>query len=131
MLYICRGNSFRSPVAEALTRRFHTGTEVESAGTRPANRISEEARRLLEEDGAEQYLKPEPERISQRAVKEADRIIAMTSYQRKYVEERFPEQRSKIRVWKVPDPLTPEITPEESYHRIRNRVRNLNLQPSS
>lgn len=35
VLYICTGNSFRSPVAEALTRKYKPEFEVEPAGVQP------------------------------------------------------------------------------------------------
>ncbi len=125
VLYVCTGNSFRSPAAEALTRRFHHGMEVESAGTHPADEISGEVRELLEDDGAARYLKPHPEEVSARAVEEADRVVAMVSYHRKILERRFPESREKVEVWNVPDPVTGFVTPQEAYHRARRMVQDL------
>lgn len=48
VLFVCSGNSARSPIAEALLRR-HVGGHVSSAGTRPKDRIHPHAVRVLRE----------------------------------------------------------------------------------
>ena len=59
ILFVCSGNAFRSPVAEALLKKFKPDIEVDSAGTNivVASAIAGSARNYLARDYTEQYLK--------------------------------------------------------------------------
>lgn len=125
ILYICTGNSFRSPAAEALTREFHPDYDVESAGTNAVGFISGPAIDFLRNHGAIQYVKPEPDQISQRAIDEADKIVCMMPEHRDYLMENFEADDSKIEVWEVRDGILPEVDPEESMQKILEKVKSL------
>ena len=45
ILFVCSGNAYRSPVAEALLKKLKPGLIVDSAGTNPAIPISETAKK--------------------------------------------------------------------------------------
>jgi len=77
ILFVCTGNSFRSPVAEALLKKFRGDLEVDSAGTFPASMIAPNAQRLLERENASKNLKKSPEGIEQKNIEEYDLIVAM------------------------------------------------------
>ena len=51
ILVLCTGNSCRSQMAEAFLRSFDPRLEVESAGSRPAERVNPFAIRVMEETG--------------------------------------------------------------------------------
>ncbi|MDY6773590.1 MAG: low molecular weight phosphatase family protein, partial [Candidatus Nanohaloarchaea archaeon] len=122
VLYVCTGNSFRSPVAEALTRKYRPGLEVESAGTHPADSIADNGKRMLEREGARQYVKPSPDSLSQRAVDEADRIVAMMPRHRDYLRRNFDTGGTEVEVWNVPDPVDSDVSPEDAFEQLRDRV---------
>jgi len=125
VLFICTGNSFRSPTAEALTRRYRPDWEVESAGTHPARKIAPNARELLEDRDALRHVKPHPEKVTERALKEADQIVVMEQSHVGYLMENFDVSRDKIRNWQVMDPINPGIEPDEAFEKIRKKVENL------
>lgn len=125
VLYVCTGNSFRSPAAEALTRLHHPELEVESAGTSAVGFISDPALNFLKDHGAVEFVKPEPDQISQRAVDEADRIVAMMPEHREYILENFDVDQGKIEVWNVKDGIRPEVDPQDSMKKILAKVNSI------
>lgn len=124
VLYVCTGNSFRSPVAEALTRRYRPDIEVESAGTNSTDHIAENAKELLEEQNAVQFVKPKPDQLSQRALEEADVVVAMTDRHKKYILDNYGVSKEKIEVWDIDDPINSGVSPILAFQRILDRVRD-------
>lgn len=125
ILYICTGNSFRSPSAEALTRRYKADYEVESAGISPAGGIAGNVRELLGEENAKKYLKPSPEPVSGRALSEADKTVVMERGHFEYISKNFDFNEGKIENWDIEDPINPGVDPEEAFHQIKEKVRRL------
>ncbi len=125
LLFVCTGNSFRSPVAEALARRFKPELDVESAGTNPASSVAGNARELLEERDADNFLKPEPECVTQRALDEADIVVVMEQNHEDYLLDNFHIDQSKIKCWGIEDPINPDVSPEESFVEIEEKVKGL------
>ncbi len=125
VLYVCTGNSFRSPIAEALTRRFHPSFEVESAGTHPATHIAHNGKELLEREGSREYVKPSPDKITQRAIDEANLIVVFKQWHKNYILENFKVSEEKIINWDIDDPINPTIEPEEAFRQINENVKGL------
>lgn len=125
VLFICTGNSFRSPVAEALTRKHHPGLEVESAGTDATDHIAENAKQLLREENSLQYVKPSPDQVSQRAIDEADRVVVMMPEHREYLLDNFDVDPGSIEVWNIRDPVNPGVEPGEAFQEIEEKVGRL------
>ncbi|MFB6215518.1 MAG: low molecular weight phosphatase family protein, partial [Candidatus Aenigmatarchaeota archaeon] len=57
ILFVCTGNSFRSPLAEALAAKHIPNIQVESAGTSRASTIAETTMEFAEEEGVKEYIK--------------------------------------------------------------------------
>ncbi|MCJ7422678.1 low molecular weight phosphatase family protein [Candidatus Bathyarchaeota archaeon] len=123
ILFICSGNAHRSPLAEALLRKLRPNWTVESAGTHVAIPISEEARAFLATENAEQYLKPAPEDLDSKPLRNYDLIVAMEQKHKNAVLRKCPECESRIVVWGIEDPfLMQHEDAKRIYEQIKGKV---------
>lgn len=105
ILFVCTGNSFRSPVAEAILKKFRSDFSVESAGTEPARWIASNAKELLKKESAIDYVKKEPEGLESKNVEDYDVIVAMKEEHKEAIAERWPQVADRIMVWDIVDPI--------------------------
>jgi protein-tyrosine phosphatase len=126
VLFVCAGNAHRSPLAEALLKKLRPEVQADSAGLHVAIPISEEARRYLTRENAQQYLKKVPESLEQKNLNQYDLIVVMEQRHKDAVTGRCPECADKIMVWNIQDPyfLPPEYG-EKIYEQIRQKVKEL------
>ena len=123
ILFVCTGNSFRSPVAEALLKKFRSDFVVESAGIEPASRIAESAKRLLEKENALGNLKSEPEGIEQKDVERYDLIVVMEEAHKQIIIGHWPKVENQIQVWNIDDPIyLPSGASQKIFMKIRGKV---------
>ena len=123
ILFVCSGNAHRSPLAEALLRKLRPDWTVESAGIRVAIPISEEARAFLATENAEQHLKPAPEDLDSKPLKNYDLIVAMEQKHKNTVLRKCPECESRIVVWGIEDPfLMQHEDAKRIYEQIKGKV---------
>jgi len=126
VLFICWGNAYRSPVAEALLKKFRPEWNVDSAGINPAGFISDLARQFLAEEDAEKYLKPYPESLEEKKLSEYDIIVVMEEKLRRMVIERCPSCAGKIVVWDIKDPyFLPREHARIIFEQIKKKVLEL------
>jgi protein-tyrosine-phosphatase/DNA-binding transcriptional ArsR family regulator len=127
MLFVCTGNSARSPIAEALLRH-RTGGRVEavSAGTRPAPRLNPLAVRALRDGFGVDIAGQDPRHLDSVAGRRFDYVISLCDKAREECPE-FPGRPRRAH-WSVPDPAAAG----ENYTAFRDtaaaidaRVRNL------
>jgi len=121
VLFVCWGNAYRSPVAEALLKKFRPEWKVDSAGINPAGFISDLARQFLAEENAEKYLKDYPESLEEKKLNEYDVIVVMEEKLRRMVIERCPSCAGRIVVWNVEDPY---FLPRREARRIFNLIKD-------
>ena len=123
VLFVCLGNAFRSPVAEALLKKFKPEIEVDSAGINSSIPISEAARRYLARENAEHYLKQAPESLNEKDLDEYDLIITMEPRHKVAVLSKCPECQNKIAVWNIDDPyFLPHGYTEKIFKKIKDKV---------
>lgn len=120
VLYVCTGNSFRSPIAEALTRKYHPDLDVESAGTDPADCIAMNGAKLLANADALEYCKEVPDVLTERAIDDADTIIAMQQHHKHHIHDIYDEYQ--VHVWNVRDPIHGRVSPEHAFEKIDQLV---------
>jgi len=123
ILFVCTGNSYRSPVAEALLKKVRGNLEVESAGTQPAGMIAPNARKFLERESALEKLKRTPEGLDQKNLEEYDLIVAMKQNHKNEILRRYPQMGDRIEVWNVDDPIyLPHGSDEDVFEEIKRKV---------
>jgi protein-tyrosine phosphatase len=123
ILFVCTGNSYRSPVAEALLKKIRGDLEVESAGTQPAGMIAPNAKKFLERENALEKLKRIPEGIDQKNLEEYDLIVAMKQNHKNEILKRFPQIEDRIEVWNIDDPIyLPYGSDKEVFKEIKRKV---------
>lgn len=138
-LFVCTGNTCRSPMAEAIFKHEAelAGLSLEvtasSAGTQaiPGEKASEQARHLLMAEGIDDLDSHSARRISHEMADDVDIILAMTDGHRSQLISLFPRLRSRIFLLKeyagtvddnldVDDPLGQGA---EKYRRVLEDIR--------
>jgi protein-tyrosine phosphatase len=126
ILFVCSGNAYRSPVAEALLRKLKPEIQIDSAGIDPASLISEAAKKYLARESAQRYLKRAPEGLGGKDLNKYDLIIAMKAEHKDVILSRCPECKNKIVVWNIDDPyFLPHGSAEKIFKQIKDKVAEL------
>jgi ArsR family transcriptional regulator, arsenate/arsenite/antimonite-responsive transcriptional repressor / arsenate reductase (thioredoxin) len=111
VLFLCTGNSARSPVAEALLRQRAPRIEVASAGSRPKP-LHPNAVRVLRERGIELAGRP-PRHLSEVENQRFDYVITLCDRVREVCPE-FPGRAERVH-WSIPDPATSGGSDQDTY----------------
>lgn len=116
VLFVCWGNSCRSPMAEAIARRDAADViEASSAGLAPLSFVAGMTIKTLTANGySADWLESKP--VRKEAVKAADIIINMSGRSRNLAFE----DASKVEDWDVEDPYGSD---EALYQRICEDIR--------
>ncbi|MFF4795392.1 ArsR family transcriptional regulator [Streptomyces sp. NPDC001276] len=114
VLFICTGNSARSPIAEALLRHRTAGRiEVASAGTRPKSRLHPSVIRVLRDEFGIDIADQRPRHLDTLIKRRFDHVISLCDKAREACPE-FPEHPRRIH-WSVPDPAGGADTDQAGY----------------
>jgi len=111
VLFLCTGNSARSPVAEALLRRRAGQVQVASAGSHP-KALHPNTVRVLRAYGIELAGRP-PQHLGVYRRQRFDYVITLCDRVREICPE-FPGQAGQMH-WSIPDPAAPGGTDEDTY----------------
>jgi len=126
VLFVCSGNAFRSPVAEALLRKLRPDIKVDSAGVHLVIPVAESAWKYLATEGAEEFLKEAPEGLDGKDLDQYDLIVTMEQRHRDAVLARCPQCSDKTIVWNITDPYhMPEEYAEKVFNQIKQKVKEL------
>jgi protein-tyrosine-phosphatase/DNA-binding transcriptional ArsR family regulator len=114
VLFVCTGNSARSPIAEALLHRRSAGqVEVISAGSRPKPRLHPSAVRVLRDNFGIDVADRRPRHLDTLTGRPFDYVITLCDR----VREVCPEfgDRSRRLHWSVPDPAVAGDSDQTGY----------------
>jgi ArsR family transcriptional regulator, arsenate/arsenite/antimonite-responsive transcriptional repressor / arsenate reductase (thioredoxin) len=131
VVFVCTGNSARSPIAEALLRhRAGDRVSVTSAGTRPRSALHPHAVRVLDEQYGIDLGGQRPRDLGSLSDRRFDHVITLCDRAR----ESLPELRHqpRRRHWSIADPAAAGDAEESGYSAFRRvaadidtRVRHL------
>ena len=121
VLFLCTGNSSRSPAAEALLRHRAPQVEVASAGSRPKP-LQPNTVRVLREFGIELAGRP-PQHLSAVEDQRFDYVITLCDRVREVCPE-FPGRAERVH-WSIPDPAASGGTDEDTYPAFQRMAAEL------
>jgi protein-tyrosine-phosphatase/DNA-binding transcriptional ArsR family regulator len=102
VLFVCSGNSARSPIAEALLRRRANGrVRVSSAGVRPKDRIHPHVVRVLREQYGIDIAGQSPRSLDFVRGRRFDRVVTLCDRARETLTDAGAWRRSH---WSIPEP---------------------------
>lgn len=124
VLFICTGNSARSPIAEALLRQ-RTGGQVTatSAGTRPKPALHPDTVRVLGDEFGIDVAGQRPRSLDAVAERRFDHVITLCDKAREACPE-FPHHPLR-RHWSIPEPASGHAEFRRTAQEIDTRVRHL------
>jgi len=124
VLFICIGNSCRSPMAEAIAWKDASAEmEVSSAGLAPLGFVAEMTTQTLLKNGyAVKGLASKP--ISLAAWDSADIVINMSGSAKEFAFRNLPGH-AKVEDWEIVDPYGDPEQYQETYEKIQRRVAEL------
>jgi protein-tyrosine-phosphatase len=126
ILFVCYGNAFRSPLAEALLKKLRPDLEVDSAGLHVAIPVSGEVKAFLSKRNAVSYLKETPQSIDEKELRRYDLIVVMEQVQANAVLRACPECKARIVAWNVEDPyFLARDDADNVFLQIENKVKEL------
>jgi ArsR family transcriptional regulator, arsenate/arsenite/antimonite-responsive transcriptional repressor / arsenate reductase (thioredoxin) len=121
VLFLCTGNSARSPVAEALLRQRAGQIEVASAGSRPKP-VHPNTVRVLREHGIE-LTGRQPRHLSVFECLRFDYVITLCDRVREVCPE-FPGGTEQVH-WSIPDPAAGGDSGQDSYPAFQRMAAEL------
>ncbi len=102
-LFVCIGNSCRSPMAEAIANaRYADVLDAFSAGLGPAPIVQALTFACLRENGIDLDADKRPQELAKADWKSADLIVNMSGHG---VTSVIPQYKGDILIWEIPDPI--------------------------
>ena len=121
VLFLCTGNSARSPVAEALLRQRADHIEVASAGSRPKP-LHRNTVRVLREHGIDLAGRT-PRHLSALERAHFDYVVTLCDRVREVCPE-FPGPAARLH-WSIPDPAAAGGTDQDTYPAFQRMAAEL------
>jgi protein-tyrosine-phosphatase len=127
VLFVCTGNSARSPIAEALLRQ-HTADRVTvtSAGSRPKPDLHPNTARVLHEGFGIDITGQQPRQLDALVGRRFDHVITLCDKARETCPE-FPHHPRRIH-WSIPDPATSGDTDRATYPAFQRTAADIDAR---
>lgn len=126
VLFLCTGNSARSPMAEALLRhRGHGRLRVASAGSDPKPRLHPNAVRVMSEDYGIDLGHRRPKPLTAIARRRFDYVITLCDKVREFPRD---DHSATAMHWSLPDPSAAADNNRASYRQFRRVATELNTR---
>ena len=125
ILFVCHGNAYRSPLAEALLKKLRPDLEVDSAGVHVAIPISIEVKDYLRKRDAVRLLKDYPQSLDEKNLTDYDLIVAMDPKVKSAVLRKCPDCKKRVVRWNIKDPYFETQDVERIFGEIENQVKKL------
>lgn len=120
VLFVCLGNSCRSPMAEAIAnQRYPEIFEATSAGLTPASIVQPQTYQVLEEIGVELPADKKPIALKKADWGAADLLVNMSG---QGVLSVIPKFQGGNLIWEIPDPMGRSL---ETYRSSRDQILQL------
>jgi protein-tyrosine-phosphatase/DNA-binding transcriptional ArsR family regulator len=127
VLFVCTGNSARSPIAEALLRHHTAGrVAVTSAGSRPKRRVHPNTLRVLRVAYGIDIFGQRPQHLDTLAGRRFDHVITLCDRAREVCPE-FPHHPRRAH-WSIPDPATADDTDQASYPAFQRTAADIDTR---
>jgi protein-tyrosine-phosphatase/DNA-binding transcriptional ArsR family regulator len=127
VLFVCTGNSARSPIAEALLRHHTAGrVTVTSAGSRPKPRLHPNTIRVLRETFGIDVASQCPQHLDALAGHRFHHVITLCDRAREVCPE-FPHHPRRVH-WSIPDPATADDTDQAGYPAFRRTAGDIDTR---
>lgn len=127
VLFVCTGNSARSPIAEALLRHHTAGRiTVTSAGSRPKQHLHADTIRVLREAYGIDVVGQRPRHLDTLAGRRFDHVITLCDRARAVCPE-LPHRPRRAH-WSIPDPATADDTDEASHPAFRRTAADIDTR---
>jgi protein-tyrosine-phosphatase len=125
ILFVCYGNAYRSPLAEALLKKLRPDLEVDSAGLHVAIPVASEVRDYLRKREAIQFLKDYPQSLDEKNIEDYDLIVAMDPKVKSAVLRKCQDCKERVVAWNIRDPYFETQDVERIFEEIENQVKEL------
>jgi ArsR family transcriptional regulator, arsenate/arsenite/antimonite-responsive transcriptional repressor / arsenate reductase (thioredoxin) len=127
VLFVCTGNSSRSPIAEALLRHRTAGeVSVTSAGSRPKPHLHPDAVRVLSESYGIDASGQRTRHLDDLAGRRFDHVITLCDRVREVCPE-FPDHPRRAH-WSVRDPATPEGSAHATHRAFQHAAADIDTR---
>ena len=127
VLFVCTGNSARSPIAEALLRHHSADhITVTSAGNRPKRNLHPNAVRVLREMFAIDVSDRRPRHLDTLAGRRFSHVITLCDRAREACPE-FPDHPQRAH-WSIPDPATADDDDQLSYTAFERTAEDIDTR---
>lgn len=128
VLFLCRGNKFRSPIAQALFNQIYPKHQATSAGSEETDEgqlLPGRTIEALKEEGID-ASSWKSKIVTREMVEESDKVIVLC--EKKYCPD-FVLESKKVEHWFVHDPAFSEIpTLDETKKSIREKIKGMFVQ---